>query len=355
MSAEPSDPFVTVVVVSWQGRHLIGPCLNSLRRQTLAHRVVVVDNGSTDGTAEFLAADHPGVDVLQTGANLGFAGGVAAGLDVVDTRYVALLNNDAEAEPGWLAALVDCLEAHAEAGAATSRMLLAERPGTLNNTGVLLLPDGRGADRGLGDPDTAWTEGGEVFGFSGGAALLRTAALREVGGFPREFFLYYEDTDVSFRLRLAGWTVRYEPAAVVRHQHSATVDQQSEIFAFSNERNRLLMLLRCAPLGLALRAALRFLLTTASLAGKRLLRRPVPDVPAFRAGLRLRAFGSYLRLTPWALRGRRTIRRRARVSPRDVVATWAAPVAAVAAAGHRDEGDGHRNGRPGAGDDREHP
>src|SRR4051812_34598132 len=125
MSAEPSDPFVTVVVVSWQGRHLLPSCLASLRRQTFPHRVVVVENGSTDGTAEFLAAEHPDVRVLQTGANLGFAGGVAAGLEVVDTPYVALLNNDAEAEPGWLAALVACLEAHPGAGAATSRMLLA--------------------------------------------------------------------------------------------------------------------------------------------------------------------------------------------------------------------------------------
>jgi GT2 family glycosyltransferase len=323
MFAEPPDPFVTVVVVSWQGRHLIGPCLDSLRRQTLGHRVVVVDNGSTDGTAEFLAAEHPEVTVLATGENLGFAGGVAAGLEAVDTPYVALLNNDAEAEPGWLAALARCLTAHAEAGAVTSRMLLADRPGTLNNTGVLLLADGRGADRGLGEPETAWTEPGEVFGFSGGAAMLRTEALREIGGFPREFFLYYEDTDVSFRLRLAGWTVRYEPAAVVRHRHSATVDQRSEIFAFCNERNRLLVLLRCAPLGLALRAPLRFQVTTASLAVKRLLRRPVPDVPAFRLGLRLRAFGSYLRLAPWALRSRRAVLRRARVRPRDVVAAWA--------------------------------
>src|SRR3954470_16023163 len=168
MTAEPSDPFVTVVVVSWQGRHLIGPCLASLRRQTLPHRVVVVDNGSTDGTAEFLAAEHPEATVLATGENLGFAGGVAAGLEAVDTPYVALLNNDAQADPGWLAALVGHLEAHPEAAAVTSRMLLADRPDTLNNTGVVLRPDGRGADRGLGDPDTAWTQPGEVFGFSGG-------------------------------------------------------------------------------------------------------------------------------------------------------------------------------------------
>jgi GT2 family glycosyltransferase len=325
MVPESSDPFVTVVVVTWQGRHLLGPCLRSLRAQTSPHRLLVVDNASTDGTAEFLAAEFPEATVVRTAENLGFAGGVAAGLEHAETPCVALLNNDAEAEPGWLAALVGHLERHPGAAAVTSRMLLTDRPGTLNNTGVLLLPDGYGADRGLGEPDTAYAEPDEVFGFSGGAAALRTAAVRAVGGFPRPFFLYYEDTDVSWRLRLAGWTVRYEPAAVVHHRHSATVDQQSAAFARYNERNRLLMLVRCAPGGFALRAVLRFLLTTASLAVRKLRPGAVPDVATFRLSVRLRAFGSFLRLAPWALRSRRTIRRTARVPRDDVAGAWLRP------------------------------
>src|SRR4051794_14221890 len=124
MVPEPSDPFVTVVVVTWQGRHLLGPCLASLRRQTFPHRLVGVDNASTDGTPEFLAAEHPGATVVRNSANLGFAGGMQAGLDLVDTPYVALLNNDAEAEPSWLEHLVGHLEAHPEAAAVTSRMVL---------------------------------------------------------------------------------------------------------------------------------------------------------------------------------------------------------------------------------------
>jgi GT2 family glycosyltransferase len=322
MPTDSPAPAVTVVVVTWQGRHLLGPCLASLRRQTHPHRLVVVDNASTDGTAEFLATDHPEAVVVRNPDNLGFAGGVQAGLDVVDTPYVALLNNDAEAEAGWLRSLIDHLEAHAESAAVTSRMLLADRPGTLNNVGVRLLADGHGADRGLGAPEDAYPRAEEVFGFSGGAAALRTAAVREVGGFPRRFFLYYEDTDLSWRLRLAGWTVRYEPASVVRHRHSATVDQQSENFAFHNERNRLLTLARCAPAPVAVRAALRFLLTTGSLIAGRLTGRDVPDVATFRPRLRLRAFGSFLRLTPWALRSRRRILRTARVPARRVAGDW---------------------------------
>jgi GT2 family glycosyltransferase len=302
----------TVVVVTWQGAHLLPPCLESLRRQTLPHRVLVVDNGSTDGTEELLAAGFPEAEVLQTGANLGFAGGVQAGLDAVTTPYVALLNNDAVAEPGWLAALVAALDEHPDAAAVTSRMLLQDTdPPLLNNTGVVLLDTDYGADRDLRADAGSRPHPDSVFGFSGGAALLRRDAVRAVGGFPTRFFLYYEDTDLSWRLRLAGWDIRYEPAAVVHHAHSATVDQTSDRFAFFNERNRLLMLTRCAAAPRALRALVRFLLTTGSLVVKRALRRPVPDVPVFSPALRLRVLGSYLRALPWALRTRAGIRRSA--------------------------------------------
>jgi GT2 family glycosyltransferase len=302
-SAHPSRP--AVVVVTWQGAHLLPACLGSLRRQTLAHDVVVVDNASTDGTAELLARDHPEVRVVRLPRNTGFAGGVQAGLDATDAEYVALLNNDAVADENWLEALVTEAEAHPEAAAVTSRMYLTGRTSpTLNNTGVQLLPTGYGADRGLGADDSAFSAADEVFGFSGGAALVRASAVRAVGGFPVPFFLYYEDTDTSWRLRSAGWTVRYTPGAVVHHQHSATSDQRSALFAFHNERNRLLMLARCAPACAALRCWLGFLLTTASLAAAPLRRRPRPDGHHFRPGFRLRVAAAAVRLLPWALRTR---------------------------------------------------
>ena len=305
-------PEATVIVVTWQGAHLLPACLESLRRQTVPHSVTVVDNGSTDGTEELLADRFPEVHVVQTGANLGFAGGVQAGLDAAVTPYVALLNNDAVAEPGWLAALVQAAEAHPEAAAVTSRMLLQDTdPPLLNNTGVVLLDTDYGADRDLRADAGSRSDPDSVFGFSGGAALLRLDAVRSVGGFPTRFFLYYEDTDLSWRLRLAGWDIRYEPAAVVHHAHSATVDQTSDRFAFFNERNRLLMLTRCAPAPRVLRALVRFMLTTGSLTLTRLRRHPVPDRPVFDPRLRLRVLGSYLRALPWALRTRRSIQRSA--------------------------------------------
>lgn len=319
---------VTVLVVTWRARDLLAACLAGLRAQTVPHRLLVVDNASTDGTAELLAG-FPEARVLRLPANRGFAGGVAAGLAEVRTPWVALLNDDAVAEPGWLAGLLAAAGGHA---AVTSRMLLPS--GAVNNAGVVLRPDGYGADRGLGEPDgPAYREPAEVFGFSGGAALLSVAELRAVGGFPAPFFLYYEDTDTSWRLRLAGRSVGYAPDAVVSHAHSASADRTSALFSFHNERNRLLTLTRCAPAGYAAGRLGRFLLTTASLGAKRALRRPLPPAPHFRVGLRLRVLASYLRLLPWAVRTRRAVGRRSTVDRAAVLARWAGTEAEPAGGG----------------------
>src|SRR3954452_11534522 len=112
-------PRVTVVVVTWQGAHLLGPCLDSLALQTLPHDVLVVDNASTDDTPEVLAA-HPDVRVIRNHANLGFAGGAQQGLDAATGDWVAFLNNDAVADPGWLSALVTAAQADSRVGAVTS-------------------------------------------------------------------------------------------------------------------------------------------------------------------------------------------------------------------------------------------
>jgi GT2 family glycosyltransferase len=310
-SAPPSPaPAVTVVVVTWQGAHLLEACLASLARQTLEHAVLVVDNASTDETPAVLAR-HPHVQVVRNSRNLGFAGGAQQGLESARTEFVALLNNDAWAEPTWLSALVTTARAHPEAAAVTSLLLLdGTDPPRVNNAGVDLLPTLYGADRGAGALPEEVARPEEVFGFSGGAALLRRDPAREVGGFPARYFLYYEDTDLSWRLRLAGWAIRYEPTAVVHHRHAASSDVTSVLFAFHNERNRLLLLVRCAPALPALRGWLRFCLTTASLAVRRPAAGQGERPHNLRVSLRLRVLRSALRLLPWALATR--VHRRSR-------------------------------------------
>lgn len=334
------DAEVTVVVVTWQRRDLTADCLRSLEAQTLAHRVLVVDNASTDGTAAMLAECFPGVEVLALATNTGFAGGVSAALEVVQTRFVALLNNDAQAEPGWLEASTRALLEHPEAAAATARMLLDPLgradagPDTspekgeggaplVNNCGVVLLASGYGADRGLGEPDgSRFDQPATVFGFSGGAAVLRTLAVKAVGGFDAGYFMYYEDTDLSWRLQLAGWSVVYCPDAVVHHLHASSSDPVSAMFAFHTERNRLLMLLTDAPRGFALACLARFVVTTLSLTARP--HRPDPSGGVrplvLDPRLRVRVLGAVLTALPGvSAKRRRSPRVRGRAA---VLSAW---------------------------------
>lgn len=318
-----SSADVTVVVVSWQRCELLRECLQSLTNQTQPHQLVVVDNASTDGTGDMVRAQFPHAHLLSLATNIGFAGGMSAALSQINSRYIALLNNDAQADRHWLEASLAQL-ASDDVAAVTAKLLLQSEPGTaapINNAGVLLLPTGYGADRGLGEPDTGrFSEPAEVFGFSGGGAVLRTLAVKAVGGFDPSYFLYYEDTDLSWRLRLAGWQIRYCPEAIVHHLHAASSDPESELFAFHTERNRLLTLYRNAPLWFAFTCTARFALTTGSLAVKHWLRMGVPPAQIFLPQLRLRVLGAVVRRLPATIAKR--LHTRARVPRQTVLEQW---------------------------------
>jgi GT2 family glycosyltransferase len=303
------EPRTTVVVVTWRGRDLVGACLDALAAQTRRHRLLVVDNASADGTAAVLAARE--VPAVRLRRNAGYAGALAAALPRIDTPYLAWLNDDAEPEPRWLAELESTLDRLPEVAAAGS-VLLGDG-GEVLSAGVRLTPYGYGADTGF-DPAVS-----EVFGVCGGAALLRTGALRAVGGVPAGFFCYYEDTDTSWRLRLAGHRVVTVPSARVRHRHGASSGHGSPRFHRWNERNRLLMLLRCAPALVAARELARFAAITAALA----MRRGVPDAPNLRAPLRLAVLAEVAARLPAALLARARIGRRSAVSRSRVWQRWA--------------------------------
>jgi N-acetylglucosaminyl-diphospho-decaprenol L-rhamnosyltransferase len=311
----PPPDLLTVVIVTWNGAHLLDDCLDSLEAQTLPDdrfRVVVVDNASDDGTVALLARSRPTIEVIVSDRNTGFAGGADLGLRAVTTPYAVVLNNDAVADPRMLAAFVDALEApDAERVAAvTGKVLLAES-GHLNSTGNLMTRTGRGYDRDWKRPNDGSRVGGEVFGFCGAAAALRMSAVREVGGFDPDLFLYYEDTDLSWRLRAAGWTVRYAPEAAAHHRHAATSSVGSPLFTYWNERNSLVVFTRHAPATLVIRMFVR---RTVGLA-VHTARTGVTDAVT-RA--RWRATASFARRLPLTLRERRSSWRSARCTRREV-------------------------------------
>ena len=308
-------PRVRVVVLNHNGGDDVLRCLGALAATEWpadALDVVVVDNASSDGSVEKIAASHPEVTVLPTGGNLGFPANNLALRDLSTVAYVALVNNDAFVEPGWLAPLVAELEADGRVGAANSLVLFEGRaPDTVNNAGNEVLTSGYGRDRGFGSTDLgALSEAADVFAWCGAAVLLRPTYLADVGLFDERFFLYYEDTDLSWRGQLRGWRYRYVPASRVRHRHSATAVAGSDRHRYYAERNRLVMVVKNAPSALAWRAVLRFPLSTLSYAAR-------GDLRAVR--LRTRSYASFLRLLPHALRSRRRIRSRATVDDAVIV------------------------------------
>jgi GT2 family glycosyltransferase len=305
--SDAARPVVRVVVVDHDGGDLTVECLRSVLASDWPAerlRVVLVDNASVHSVVEQVTRELPSVTVVRNSVNLGFAGGCNAGLhDLDDVDHVALVNNDATVDRGWLAPLVAELEAHPELGAACPKVLYAAT-GRIDNVGVELGEWGRGADRGHDQVDDGrYDTRSEVFAWCGAAVLLRRAYLDEVGHFDERLFLYCEDLELAWRGRAFGWRYRAVPAAVVHHHHGATTGAGSPLQRECNLRNALLVSLRHAPWTTTLAAAARSVAAIPYAA----VRHP-HDVP-----VRLRAFGGFLRLAPAMARSRHDDHEAARV------------------------------------------
>jgi GT2 family glycosyltransferase len=243
---------VDIIIPTYNGYQHLDHCLKALDTQTHRHvRVIVVDDASTDGTAERLRADRPNVDLLVLPRNSGLVTAVNAGLAVSNSEYVALLNNDTETEPGWLAALVDALDRHPNAAAVASKMLLFDRRDTFHAAGDTYARSGRPGNRGVWRRDAGQFQCEEaVFGACAGAALYRRSALDDVASIDGaildpSFFMYCEDVDLNWRLRLRGYSIIYTPAAVVYHHLSATGG--GSLASYYVARNTLNVILKDLP------------------------------------------------------------------------------------------------------------
>jgi GT2 family glycosyltransferase len=242
-------PLVSVIVPTLNGAHLLPDCLDSLARQTYPNlEVIVADGASTDRTGELLAGEYPSMRLLRLSRNRGFSGNVNAGLRAARGDVLCLLNNDAQAEPDWVAACVDTLLSRSELGSVASKVLFADHQ-TINSAGDVLCRDGAARQRGAGQPDgPTWNTPGPVFGAMGGAAAYRRAMLADVGLLDEVFFMYLEDVDLAFRARLLGWECDYQPLARVYHQGSASGG--GKLASFYNGRNLIRLLAKDLPLGL---------------------------------------------------------------------------------------------------------
>ncbi|HNS03043.1 MAG TPA: glycosyltransferase family 2 protein [Anaerolineae bacterium] len=219
-------PFVSIVIPTYNGRALLAVCLLSLRAQSYPadrFEVIVVDDASSDGTVEYLAAEFPWARVAALAQNSGFIAACNAGVAAAQGEVLVLLNNDTEAEPGWLAALVTALMEHPEAGSAASKMLLFDRRDTLHTAGDTMGRNGIPRNRGVWEKDAGqYDQDRWVFGPCGGAAAYRREAWQQAGGLDPALWMYLEDVDLAWRLQRLGWRSIYAPEARIYHQLSAT-------------------------------------------------------------------------------------------------------------------------------------
>jgi GT2 family glycosyltransferase len=229
---------VVVIIVNWNGKSYIGECLEALRHQDYPNfTVMFLDNASSDGSVDFVRSNFPEVQIIRLDQNLGFAKANNLALEAIAVPYVALLNNDTVVDPGWLESLVQALDENPAAGSAASRMLLYDQPHITDRAGDIYCRSGTAMLRGRGEPADAYNRQGWVFGACAGAALYRTGMLKDIGLFDEDFFLLYEDVDLSFRAQLQGYKCLYVPEAVVYHHGSKTIGDDSPTSIFYSHRN----------------------------------------------------------------------------------------------------------------------
>jgi GT2 family glycosyltransferase len=245
---------VDVIIPTYNGWHLLERCLASLAESTFTdYSLTIFDDRSTEQIEMLVHGLRPDARVIRSDENVGLARGCNIAIAATSSEYVALLNNDTEVEPGWLAALVACADSHPRSGSIASKMLLASDRTRIHSTGdyfsVRGMPGNRGVwlvDYGQFDDDTV------VFSACGGAALYRRSALADTRRGPREFFderlfMYCEDVDLGWRLQMRGWTCVFEPQAVVYHHLSATGG--GTLASYYVARNVWLVLSRSVPKG----------------------------------------------------------------------------------------------------------
>ena len=308
--------------MNWNRRELLRACLESLSRQRgVNFETIVVDNGSSDGSADLAERDF-GTRVIRNRENRGFCAANNQGIAAAQGDFIALLNNDAEAEPDWLAELHRACSRAPEVGMAASKILVWEDPTRIDKAGHLIFPDGQNRGRGTGAVDRGqYDREEEVLWPDGCAAMYRKQMLDQIGGFDEDLFAYGDDAELGLRARIAGWLCWYTPRAVVRHHRGSTMGKGSAARLKLIERNRVLLAVKLFPWSLLWLNPVYFAMRVA--AGAAAAGRGTGDTvhfPGLGGKLRMAAgivAGdlSALALVPRMLRKRADIARLRRVSP----------------------------------------
>ena len=256
---------VSVIIVNWNGQKFIAECLDGLRKQTYKdYSIVLVDNASVDGSLELVHKEYPEVKTITLAENLGFAVANNRAIQLIGTEYVALINNDAVPHAGWLENLLKALEGNPGAGMAASKMLLYDCPDIIDRAGDIYTTAGTALLNGRGETSHNFNNLAWVFGACAGAAVYRKRMLDDIGLFDEDFFLVYEDVDLSFRAQLRGYRCIYVPDAIVYHKAGGSIGDDSPISIYYSHRNLEWVYIHNMPRKLVLRTILSHLIYDAS-------------------------------------------------------------------------------------------
>jgi GT2 family glycosyltransferase len=219
----PQTALISIVIPTWNGARYLPVCFNALRRQTLApYEIILVDNASSDETIDLVTRDYPEVHLIRLPENRRFAGACNVGMRVAHGEFVALLNNDTEADENWLANVLATFRAHPEAGFLASKLRLFDQREKLHSAGDFYSVRGVPGNRGVWEVDRGQYDSDYVFGACGAASVYRRTMLDQVGLLDETFEFSCEDVDLSWRAQLAGYPCAFAKDAIVYHKISAT-------------------------------------------------------------------------------------------------------------------------------------
>ncbi len=299
----------SIIIPNWNGGKFLPTCLDALARQTYQQiEVIVVDNASQDGSQALILDQYAAVKLIELPENRGFTGACNIGIKAAQGQFIALLNNDTEADPAWAAAVMDAFRRYPQIGIVASKMLLFDRRDHIHTAGDYFTLDGRAGNRGVwGRDDGQYDREEYVFSACGGSSVYRRELLDQVGLLDDDFFFSMEDIDLAWRAQLTGWRCLYTPFAIVYHHLSATGGGVTA--SYYDGRNLIFTLIKNYPAALWRKYGKRVLWAQAKLAWEAL--------QAWRgaaARARLRGMLAALLYLPRLLKKRRVIQQMRSVS-----------------------------------------
>ncbi|KKQ67139.1 MAG: putative glycosyltransferase [Candidatus Daviesbacteria bacterium GW2011_GWA2_38_24] len=240
---------VSVVIPNWNGKEFLKACLKSLESQTFKNfEVIIVDNGSTDRSAQYIKKYFPKFKVIKLPKNIGFSPAVNIGIKDSQGEYIVLLNNDTKVDKDCLKQLVKCADVYPEVGMVAAKMLQFYNPDLIDSAGDFVDAVGHASNIGYGEKDgEKFNESKEIFLVTGGGALIKRKVFEKVGLLDDEYFAYFEDVDFCLRAQMQGFKAWFEPMAIISHIHKATSSRNKSFTEYLQFRNMTINIIKNFP------------------------------------------------------------------------------------------------------------